>query len=989
MQRIQGGLRGKPAWGAEEAVTLDVGVNGYTAFLQGPGRVRLRLRFALPEQKAYQRHLFLQLSPMSGASLRLHLPKGAWQLHFAEQAGGWSQTQTAEETVVDAILGATRDLNIRWTQREAQPEEAESPQVQAYHHVTIREALMRIQTRVQIQRQFRKHDRVHFWLPADVQLEAIQGTQLRAWNLLRQTDKRQQLTVIFEEPIQRAELRIQMVRLHEKIEQRLQLPLLEPVSAAQHVGFVGLYAAPAIQWTILRAEHAEKRTPEAYDGASQRWGGIVQVAYAYQRQPALHVALRPRDPMMQVDLQAVLSFLPSTSRLWAKLAIQQLKQPRFTLRLQVPETLRFRRIETESGAAIRQMWKGPLHGQIRTWVIEFAQPIYGGQVLQIDALMPTSPLRSEIPTLRLEETQKLTGRLWVMSLPTLELQSDEVQGLVADAQEEADIPSDAPDLREQQKRLFFKIIGDYRARLSSRVIPSEQRATTHYAILVQPDQVSLRVGIHFVALGPGAKVFGFSVPTAWADQIELDRPGGARIEQSTKDGRTSFALSWVSLQKNIPVRFLMRLPIPRSGKVVLPFVRAEGVEQQETFFALRKVSDVRVSLEANERKGLDEISSSALPNDFLQGLTSSNTTGGVFAAFRAREEAWSMALQRILLKTDVAMQPLVEAAHLRTVIAEQGQAWTEIRYRLRTPGLQMLPLRLPEGAQLWQIRVDGLPVLPARSPKDPPQRFLIPLPPRQFADLAYEIRVLYAHQFGLRGLAPALAMPAPVLEGIEVVETFWDIALPRAWRVLHSDGNMEETVTLQASYNRLEQGLSFLQKLQKLSDTGPETQRRRAQSNLAQQLSTLQRSVQQTQSLNSQLSWQLRSGKLNRQQARQTKAIQERLGRITQTIQQMRPRSTPQSAASPRDWQRFLPQQILQQSPTSAQRDVTQRIAKEKAFEMPTAASFLSYTTPGAKPRLHLQLLHTPPLTRALAWGLWGCLFLFVFFLARRFRPRT
>lgn len=990
MQRAQGALRGKEqGWGVEENVTLDVGTDGYTAFLQGPGRVRLRLSFSLPEQKAYHRHLFLQLSPMSGASLRLHLPKGSWQMSFSEQAGGWSQTQTASETVVDAILGATRDLSVRWAQREVQAEEPEAPQIQAYHHVTIREALIRIQTRLQIQRQFRKHDRVSFWLPAEVQLESIQGTQIRAWNLLRTPDKRQQLTVIFEEPVQRADLRIQIVRLHEKVDQRLQLPLLEPVSAAQHVGFVGLSAASSIQWTILQSEHAEKRTPEAYDGASQQWGGTVQLAYAYQRQPALHLALRWRDPMMHIDLQAVLSSLPTTSRFWAKVEIKQLKQPRFTLRLQVPDALRFRRIETSMGAAIRQVWKGPLHGQIREWVIEFAQPLHRGQVFHIDALMPSSALRSEAPSLRFHGTQKLTGGLWVLSLPTLELQSDEVQGLVAGTLDEEELPSDAPDMREQEKRLFFKIVGEYRVRLSSRVIPSEQRATTHYNVLVQPDQVSAHVGVRFVAMGPGSKVFAFSVPTVWADQIEIDRPSGARLEQTTKEGRTSFALSWVQLKKDLHLRFLMRLPIPRNGTVTLPFVRAEGVEQQETFFALRKVSEVRVSLDAKERKGLDEISSSALPNDFLQESTPSQGTGGVFAAFRAREEVWSMALQRILLKTDVAMQPIVEAAHLRTAIAEQGQAWTEARYRLRTPGLQMLPLRLPEGAQLWQIRVQERPVLPARSPKDPPQRFLIPLPPRQFADLAYEIRVLYAHQFALTGTAPALEMPAPHLEGIEVVESFWDVALPSGWQILRSDGNMEETVTLRASYNRLEQGLSFLQKLQKLSDTGPEAQRRRAQSNLAQQLSTLQQSAQQTQALNSQLSWQLQSGKLNRQQARQTKDIQERLGRITQTIQQMRPRYTQQAPASPRNWQRFLPQQILQQNLAPTPQEAAQRTTPQKAFEMPSVGQFSSYTTPGAKPRLQLQLLHTPPLKKALAWGIWALLLLFVLFVARRFRPRS
>jgi hypothetical protein len=974
-------------------LTLDLDQHGYKAPLQGAASFEVRLRFSLPEHKAHTQRLAFSLSPMSAATARIRLPKGAWTITAQGAQGGWHLEEKPQETTVQMILGGSSSLNLRWTARQAVAQEAELPQIQSYHFFSLHDSMLRAMAKIQILRQFRASREAQILLPQGVRLEAVQGTQIRAWHT-SQREGRIVLQVFFEQPLQQAELQLRYLLLLEKSEMRFPLPLVEPLSASRHLGFLGIHASAHLQWTLLEAQHLEKRTPDAYAMASGRWGGTPQAAYAYERQPQIRVALRPLDLKQHIAIRSVVRLSSPLSRLRADVIVQELAHPLFLMTLRIPADLQIRRIESKGGAPIRQIWLGATQKEQREIVLEFKQPYSKGQRVRIDAVAPTPEIGALIPFVAPQQVEKLSGTLVIAASPTLEIQSDDLQGLEAIDQQnyDGDLPSSEhlhfSGDEEMEDRLSFKILAPYRLRVSVRKRRSEQQATLYYDAQVRSDAIRLTVYARFRASGAGSRQFRLSVPTAILEQLEMPKNTGFRIQQQIQKERAVITLQSVSLRQSVDAVFAAYLPLPPKGGVFsLPMISAEETEQSDVFLALRKDSLMRVSLPTDAHKGLDEIAVSALPPE-MQARLLPRHDPGVVAAFRVRQAPWLLRVDAQQRTTDVTVVPVVEMARLNTVISPQGELWTQAHYRVRTPGLQMLPLRLPKDAQLWQIQIEGKLLLPARSPHDPPERFLIPLPPRQAADLAYSIHILYASALPLQGLAPTFDLPAPLLEGINVAMTFWELTLPHGWSIFRQDGNMEEATPLQAAYNELNQGLGFLRQLQQISQGSDIAKQRHAQGNLVQQWQNLRIYAGQARQL--QRSLHGRSHKLNRAQRRLYRDYEEKISRITQTIDQIRVDAnvaTPSQTTN--TWGRYVTSQIQQQRVFSPPSPPRAKLTGEGAFTLPPHAVSVSYATPGASVKLQLQLLHTQAIQRIVAWVIWLVLLLFVFFLLRRFRPKA
>lgn len=133
---------------------------------------------------------------------------------------------------------------------------------------------------------------------------------------------------------------------------------------------------------------------------------------------------------------------------------------------------------------------------------------------------------------------------------------------------------------------------------------------------------------------------------------------------------------------------------------------------------------------------------------------------------------------------------VVERLELKTSAAPDGLSRHEAVFHVRRLESQFFALKLPEGAQLWSVVVNGQGVKPAEQDG----LKLVPLPSGPTGGLD-AIAVTYSLRRGAWGVTSRADMAAPELlvsrdRTVPVLRTRWTLALPDDYRVLEFAGNL-------------------------------------------------------------------------------------------------------------------------------------------------------------------------------------------------------
>ncbi len=165
-------------------------------------------------------------------------------------------------------------------------------------------------------------------------------------------------------------------------------------------------------------------------------------------------------------------------------------------------------------------------------------------------------------------------------------------------------------------------------------------------------------------------------------------------------------------------------------------------------------------------------------------------------AYRHVSGEYELALKVRRLAAAPVLTAVVERLELTTSAAPDGRARHEARFAVKNLANQFFALRLPEGATLWSVVVDGEGVKPAARAGVS----IVPLPEAGAAgpDEVTEVVATYTHggePWGLVGdaslVAPALLVSEAADEPVPVLHTSWSLAVPGDYRVIDLGGNLE------------------------------------------------------------------------------------------------------------------------------------------------------------------------------------------------------
>lgn len=143
---------------------------------------------------------------------------------------------------------------------------------------------------------------------------------------------------------------------------------------------------------------------------------------------------------------------------------------------------------------------------------------------------------------------------------------------------------------------------------------------------------------------------------------------------------------------------------------------------------------------------------------------------------------------------------VAEALHLKSVVGADGVGRHEATFEVKNLNNQFFALRLPEGARLWSVCVDGPDgQLEGVKPAEQNGLRLIPIPSAGTKGPNEVTRVVatYTLPGGALDLRGQLALVAPALlvhgdVPVPVLRSTWELALPDQVRVLEFEGNLVE-----------------------------------------------------------------------------------------------------------------------------------------------------------------------------------------------------
>ncbi len=306
--------------------------------------------------------------------------------------------------------------------------------------------------------------------------------------------------------------------------------------------------------------------------------------------------------------------------------------------------------------------------------------------------------------------------------------------------------------------------------------------TTHYELFFDVEQAS-------------TQQVSFSLPESTPAEIAVRGLADAVVKETTSqmvEGRRQWTVQLADKKigrTKLAVDFTQPITAEQLANLTLPEIRTENVAYQSGLVAVEGDAELDINVPQHPRSvDMGEL----IEAEYQVG----SRLLGVYSFVGNQGTVTIQGQRRELLGLPTT---IVQRAELVSLIGVGGNSQTAARFLLRTKA-QYLEVRLPDGATLWSIMVDGLPALPERQA----DRIVVALKTAS-ANQLRDVQIVYEHTIDAVGLRSRVELFAPSLwhradrdtdsEPVPLVDLQWEAVLPTGFRLVQHDG----TVTAQDS----------------------------------------------------------------------------------------------------------------------------------------------------------------------------------------------
>jgi hypothetical protein len=771
--------------------------SGYDLVLRGKGRHKVEARFVagIARGKEYATTAFA-LPSVPLHKLTFRVPGKGTDIKI-EPARAHTTVTEGEETVVLAFLGPQRNVKMTW---RFQPEEAfkEPPLVFStdLYDVDVQERILGGTVQFDLEVLRTPASTLTIAVPEKVQVLEVVGANIKTWGFDDQARRR--LKVAFHKPVSgRYSLRVGFEGPVE-VPGALAAPAFKVEQAARERGFYRVRSAEGVGLRPVGAENVFQIDLNALPKPIR--GGARALGFRF---PALPFALSLRTerikPLVSLVSRARLVVDRHSVKLDQVLQFTVERAGIFTLKLEVPKDVVFTKVGTPE---LVDSQRETTEGDKRFLTLALRGRRLGrfDLPLQAEGKLDLKSGKLAVPLARVVGVDREEGTLGVYMHGSLKASAKATNMVPVEPAQHRRVDSfGAPVPLAFAWRWRGRDVGvDFAIEARKPKVTCDAR----YTLQAVEARVDVRAALAYNVEFTGVESFRFRVPKALVERIKrVDAPNLREFKHADdpkpeKEGDPETATYTVTLQGpalgEVPVTvefaevFPSALKVNESRPVRVPALTPLDVERSRTHVAIRKAPTIKVAASSPD---YEEIDATELP----AALRSEET----FLALRRFEAPASFLLGLTKHEYQPVADIVVRHMHLRTVVRDEESATTNAFFEILNNNRQFLALRLPDGASVLDLMVEGKPKKPRIGGGGV---LLVQLPTGLKKDQTFRVGLAYTHRVTTSGgIASDTTLRGPVLPAYEeaappfVALLTWSVHYPADWRVSSFTGKVEPT----------------------------------------------------------------------------------------------------------------------------------------------------------------------------------------------------
>ncbi len=810
----------------EPALVLPRPKGVYELLLRDPGRRTLVLRLRVPaKREGDDLKASFSLPPVPLSRLRLDFPGRATDVDVRPRIASSTEPQPGGTTRLVAFLGAVDHIELTWRQKEEQAP-AEQPLVfaEVQHDVRADPGVVRTETVASLSILRSPLTHLAFSVPADVVVLYVQGDGLRTWE---RSDDGTRLDLDLRDPVrERWQVKLGLERPLPPLPAELSIPLPRLEGVERETGFLRLLSGEGIKVESVATDGLlQVDLAEMPDALRKAPGGRAE-AWRFPTRPGdVRVRAESLLPRVSAGVGQRVTIRPEGTGLAASVALRVERAGIFSVDLDLPGDLEVTEVHVKGPVGYDDHQVREVDGR-RVLTVSFTDRLLGEALVEVKGRRAT-PLPAEgatvgessfeIPLLRFPTADFVQGYLALHVDPSIEHREAKRTGLVpldpnAPAAEEPPAEPALPPLA----RRFEYLQGDLALTLALKRRAPSVEAEVQTSLRFEPDRVRVQTTLDYRVSYRGVDTFRFTAPLSLKDRLHLDLEGVQLLgpEAVEVEGKEPTRGLWTV---KLPADRLGAVPIALQVDDVPEAALASGTSRRfevptfvpmaaeggplpnvTHYVSVRRDPLLEITTEKLDRA--EEIDARELPAP-LRGEDD-------FLALRAYEPEWAATLVVTRHDYEPVAEVVISHLHLDTVV-HQDRATTEAYFVVRNNDRQSLRLRLPHGASIRALTVDGQSRAPRQGEPGEEDIVLVPLQTGRAKDDAFTVALVYDHDVKLSsGLVfDDWTLSSPVPLDVKADLLTWRVYPPANLEYVGVGGTVEPAEPYRSWFGSLVQGL--------------------------------------------------------------------------------------------------------------------------------------------------------------------------------------
>ena len=738
------------------------------------------------------------------------------------------RTTDQDKTRVEAIIGSGDRIELLWTPRVKRAAEvAATVFCQNTALATIGGGVVSVRSVLDYQVAQGELRQLRVQLPAGQRLLRVEGDAIRTWEI-KEENRAQTLVVELLKGVSPAyRLTLETEKGLDTLPATARVETPHALDVKRESGLVGLRNTEEVTLSIESAKEMQRVDAEEFERAGALKGGGLFSAFRFLK-PGFE--LRARAETVQPQIEAVVRNSVRVAgdqvSLSATIDYTIKRAGVFSLRVGLPAGYR---VEQVTGPNVAQ-WSERDEAGVRLLEVALKERTSGNCALKVELTRhfpdrdrspvaaganATSPNNSAgvtnveaaaggdrprsvsqagglpkslaVAGVRPLDTTKLSGFVSVIAEPGVAVKTESFDGLT-------EIPAVAlPDgaaLAAGGGVLAFKFIAaepqateTWKLSVTPSAVEAWVRAEIASTLTLTETLVSGRARVRYDIANAPLKSLCLRIPSALKN-VEIS---GLNIRRRDQQGEI-----WcVELQSKTRGAYTLTVTWeqPRTLKtnfVELVGIAADGVERETGLLAIVAKPPLQVS-EASA-VDLTRVDTREFPD------WAGKPDDAIVMAYRYVRPGYRLAVAARRFEEAQVLQALLDTARFTTVVAEDGQAMTEMSLSIRNNGRQFLEIELPPAAEVWSAFVAGQPVRPSKRDG----KLLLPLQEWGADDEAVTVDLTYVGTNQFPRLRGEVAFVSPKFDA-PLKNAHWEFYLPPDYAYDDFAGTMAREVAAKPS----------------------------------------------------------------------------------------------------------------------------------------------------------------------------------------------